>query len=59
MAVTPNPPYSPDLAPCYFFLFPKRKLNPNGCLFDNIEEIQVESQSVLNTVREKDFHEAF
>jgi hypothetical protein len=57
MAVTPNPPYSPDLAPCDFFLFPKMKLKLKGCRFDTTEEeIQVE---VLDTLTEKDFQEAF
>ena len=40
MTVIPHPPYSPDLAPCYFFLFPKLKLRIKGRRFDNIEEIQ-------------------
>jgi hypothetical protein len=30
MAVIPHPPYSPDLAPCDFFLFPKMKLKLKG-----------------------------
>jgi hypothetical protein len=42
MAVVPHPPYSPDLAPCDFFLFPK-----------------METQTVLNTLTKKDFHDAF
>jgi hypothetical protein len=46
MAVIPHPPYSPDLAPCDFLLFPKMKLKLKGRRFDNIEEIQ-------------DFQEAF
>jgi hypothetical protein len=50
MAVIPYPPYSPDLATCYFFLFPKMKLKLKGRRFDNIEEIQDESQSVLDTL---------
>jgi hypothetical protein len=44
-----NPPYSPDLAPCDFFLFPKIKLKLKGCRFDTIEEIQAESQIVFNS----------
>ena len=36
----PYPPYSPDLAPCDFFLFPKMKLQIKGHLFDRVEEIQ-------------------
>jgi hypothetical protein len=57
MAVIPHPPYSPDLAPCDFFLFPKMKLKV--CWFDTIQEIQAKSQRVLDTLTEKNFHEAF
>jgi hypothetical protein len=59
MAVIPHPPYSPDLAPCDFFLFPKMKLKLKGHRCDTIEEIQAESQRVLDTLIEKDFQEAF
>jgi hypothetical protein len=59
MAAIPHPPYSPNLAPCDFFLFPKMKLKLKGRRFDTTEEIQVESQRVLDTVAEKDFQEAF
>ena len=58
MAVIPHPTYSPDLAPCDFFLFPKMKLKLKGRRFDTIE-IQAESQRVLDTLLEKDFQEAF
>jgi hypothetical protein len=51
MAVIPHPQYSPDLAPCNFFLSPKMKLNLKGRRFDTIEEIQTESQRVLDTYR--------
>jgi transposase len=40
MAVIPHPPYSPDLAPRDFFLFPKMKLKLKGRRFDTIEEIR-------------------
>jgi hypothetical protein len=53
MAVIPHPPYSPDLAPCDFFHFPKMKLKLKGRRFDTIEEIQAELQRVF------DFQEAF
>jgi hypothetical protein len=59
MAVITHPPYSPDLAPCDFFLFPKMKLKLKGSLFDTTEKIQAESHSVLDTLTEKDFQEAF
>jgi hypothetical protein len=47
----PHPPYSPDLAPRDFFLLPEIKLKLKGRRFDTIEEIQAESQRVLDTDR--------
>jgi len=55
----PHPPYSPDLAPCDFFLFPKMKLQLKGRRFDGLEDIQRESQNVLGKLREQDFQHAF
>ena len=39
MTVVPHPPYSPDLAPSDFFLFPKLKMKLKGQRFQT-EEIQ-------------------
>jgi hypothetical protein len=50
---------SPDLALCDFFLFPKMKLKLKERQFDASEEIQAESQRVLDTLIERDFQEAF
>jgi hypothetical protein len=47
MAAIPHPPYSPDLAPCDF-LFQKMKFKLKGRQFDTIEELQTESQRVLD-----------
>jgi len=52
-------PYSPDLAPCDFFLFPKMKLQLKGRRFDTVEEIQRESQNVLGRLREDDLQHVF
>jgi hypothetical protein len=49
--VIAHTPYSPELAPCYFFLFPKIKLKLKGRRFGTIEGIQAESQRVLDTDR--------
>ena len=57
ITVVPHPPYSPDLAPSDF-LFPKLKMKLKGRRFQT-EEIQIESQAVLNTLRENDFQECF
>jgi len=51
MALIPHPPYSPDLTPCDFLLFPKIKLKLKGCHFDTTKETQAESQRVLDTDR--------
>ena len=59
MTVVPHPPYSPDLAPSDFFLFPKLKMKLKRRRFQRLEEIQAESQAVLNTLRENDFQECF
>jgi len=59
MTVVPHPPYSPDLALSYIFLFPKLKMKFKGRRFQKFEEIQAESQAVLNSLRENDFQERF
>jgi len=55
MTVVPHTPYSPHLAPSDFFLFQKLKMKLKGRRFQTLEEIQAESQAVLNTLRENDF----
>jgi len=59
MTVVPHHPYSPDLAPSDFFLFPKLKMKLKGRRCQTLEEIQAESQAVLNMLRENDFQECF
>jgi histone-lysine N-methyltransferase SETMAR len=39
ITVTPQPPYSPDLAPCYLFLFQKVKSAVKGHHFESTENI--------------------
>jgi len=35
-----SPPFSPDLAPCNFFLFPRMKRDLKRKRFQNIEEVR-------------------
>ena len=51
MAVILHQPYSPDLATCDFFVFPKMKLELIGRRFDTTEAIQADWQSVLDADR--------
>ncbi|KDR24018.1 hypothetical protein L798_08750, partial [Zootermopsis nevadensis] len=44
---------------CDFFLFPKMKFQLKGIRFETIEEIQAESQMVLDRLTKKDFQGCF
>ena len=50
-----QPPYSPDLAPCDFWLFPKLR----GCCYEMIEEMKEAVTKVIDTLTQEDFSEAF
>ena len=58
-SVVPHPPYSPDLAPADFLLFPKFKTTLKGRLFQTTEEIQDNVIRELRTIIESAFQEAF
>ena len=48
--IMPPSPYSPDLAPCDFFQFPKLKRPMKGRRFATIEEIKTESLRELKDI---------
>ena len=50
----PQPPYSPDLVPCEFRLFPKLR----GCRYETIEETKEAVTKVIDTLTQEDFHGA-
>lgn len=37
ITLLPHPPYSPDLAPCHFFMFPYLNITLKGRRFDEVE----------------------
>ena len=47
----PHPPYSPDIAPCDFWLFPKLR----GCRYERIEEMKEAVTKVIDTLTQEDF----
>jgi histone-lysine N-methyltransferase SETMAR len=59
MSHPPHHPYSPDLAPCDFFLFPKMKLKLKGQRFESSEEIQAELQDMTKMLTQSDFQQCF
>jgi len=59
MTVVPEPPYSPDVAPADFFLFPQLKSSLKGCRFQTIEEIEENWTRDLYTIPQNKFQDAF
>ena len=51
----PQCPYSRDLAPCDFWLFPKLR----GRRYETIEEMKEAVTKVIETLSQEDFHGAF
>ena len=49
-----HPPYTPDLVPCDFWLFPKLR----GCRYETIEEMKEAVTKVIDTLTQEDFHVA-
>ena len=50
-----HPPYSPDLAPCDFWLFPKLR----GCRYEITEEMKEAVTKVIDMLTQEDYHGAF
>jgi hypothetical protein len=59
IVIVPHPPFFVDLAPCDFTLFPKFKMKLKGRRFGTVSDVQNESQAVLDSIKENDFHGAF
>jgi len=55
----PQSPYSPDLAPCDFFLFLKIKRTLKGRRFASIDEIKSASLKKLKTISKTEFQSCF
>ena len=51
----PQLSYSPDLAPCEFWLFPKLR----GCPYETIEEMKETVTKVIDALTQEDFNGAF
>ena len=50
-----HPPYSPDVVPCDFWLFPKIR----GCRNETIEEMKEAVTKLIDTLTQEDFHGVF
>lgn len=59
MGTLPHSPYSPDLAPCDFWLFPKVKEPLRGRDFESEEELTAAIDEVLGSIPNSDFADCF
>nr|CAI5824966.1 unnamed protein product [Callosobruchus analis] len=55
----PHPPYSPDLGPCDFHLFPQVKSYLKGNRYDGVEEVQRVTTRVLRDLSSGGFRGCF
>ena len=55
MKTLPQAPYSLDLAPCDFWLFPKLR----GCRYETIEEMKEVVKKVIDMLTQEDFDRVF
>ena len=55
ITTVPHPPYSPDLTPCDFCLFPKLR----GCRYETIEEMKEAVTKIIDTLTQEEFDGAF
>ena len=51
----PQPPYSSDVAPYDFWLFPKLR----GCRYETIEGMKAAVSKVIDMLTQENFHRAF
>jgi hypothetical protein len=58
MVIVPHLPYSPGLVPRDFALFPKLKMKLKRQRSETVSDIQMESQVVLDSIKENDYHSA-
>ena len=53
------PPYSPNLAPCDFFLFPSLKTKLQGNRFETSEAVLKKSEAILKDLTNNGLHHVF
>jgi transposase len=59
IAVLEHPPYSPDLAPCDFFLFPKVKSVLKGTRFASVTEVKKKMMELLRQLTDDELQHGF
>ena len=57
--VLEHPPYSPDLAPSDFFLFPEIKSGLKRTGFESVDAVKKKATQLMYDLSEKDFQHCF
>jgi len=57
--VMENPPYTPDLATCDFFLFPKIKSALKGTRFGSVDAVKTKATQLLNSLTQDELQHCF
>jgi len=59
VATLPQTPYSPDLAPPYFFLFPRLKSSLKGHHFGTVKNVQAAVTNALKEIPVQDIQASY
>ena len=59
IVVLPHPPYSSDLAPCDYFLFPRIKKELGGKRFDTDKELKRAVKAITNDISKEEYSKCF
>jgi len=57
--VMEHPLYSPDLAPCDIFLFPKIKSALKGTSFESVDAVKAKATQILNSITQDELQHCF
>ena len=55
----PHPPYSAELAPCDFFLFPKLKKALAGKKYNSIVNLSRAVQAIVDSILQEEYYKSF
>jgi len=59
MTTASHPSYTPDLAPCDFFLFPRMKRSLKGKRFQNVGDVREKTAEALKAITLQEFQNCF
>ncbi|GFG32268.1 hypothetical protein Cfor_09902 [Coptotermes formosanus] len=59
ITVLEHPPYSPELAPCDIFIFPKIKSVLKGARFESVDAVKAKATELMNKLSEDDLQHCF